>query len=116
MDFELVLATVAVSALILMTVLWMVFLFYSVRRIEKGIVSENKPRPWQWDPMGWRAFFYAWTVALPARFFNEVDDRALNTEDVKRYSTKTDRVIALLFMIASHTVLLSVIVAWVAGI
>ncbi len=105
----------AVSALV-MAVFWIVFLFYSVRRIEKGIVAEGKPRPCQWDPMGFRAFFYAWKVSFPLKFLRYVDDGVIDPHDVKRYSNNVDFWLASIFNIASHTMFLMIIVSWVVGL
>lgn len=116
MDGELLIAFIAVTALIISTVSWVVFLFYSVRRIEKGIVAEGKPRPCQWDPMGFRAFFYAWKVSFPVSFLRYFDDGLINVSDVKRYANKADFWIASVLNVFSHLMLLMIIVSWALGI
>ncbi|WP_341938583.1 hypothetical protein [Marinimicrobium sp. C2-29] len=116
MDHELLIAFVAVTALIISSISWVAFLFYSVRRIEKGIVAEGKPRPCQWDPMGFRAFFYAWKVSFPLKFLRYVDDGVIDPHDVKRYSNGADFWLASIFNVASHTFLLMVLVSWVFGL
>lgn len=81
---------------------WVVFGRLSMAKIEKAIMAEGKPRPCPWDGTGGRLVWYAYTVALPASFFNEVDDRQLKTADVKRYTTKADRIRAWIFMVSGH--------------
>jgi hypothetical protein len=116
MDFELWVAFIFVISLVVTVTFWLVFGFLSMRKIEKGIVSEGKPRPCQWDPIWGRAIFYAWSVSLPARFFSTVEDRILNTADVKRYANTTDKVLAWILMISSHTMLGCGIISWIVGI
>ena len=103
MDFESVYALVAVLCLIIMMISWVIFGFFSMRRIEKSIMAEGKPRPCSWDGIGGRVIWYAYTVSLPAYFFNELDDRQLNTADVKRYTTRADRIRAWVLMVSGHS-------------
>ena len=56
--------------------------------------------------IGGRVVWYAYTVALPASFFNEIHDLQLNTADVKRYTTRADRIRAWTFMVSVHTMML----------
>lgn len=91
-----------VLLLVTMMVSWVIFGRLSMARIEKSIMAEGKPRPCPWDGVGGRLVWYAYTVALPAHFFNELDDRQLNTADVKRYTTRADRIRAWVFMVSGH--------------
>lgn len=97
-------------------IIWPVFLFYSIRRIEKGIVAEGKLRPCLWDPIGGRAFFYTWTVTFPTRFFSQLDDHLLNTADVRRYTKPQDRVIGAILFFTSHTFILNLLIGMAFGV
>ena len=105
MDYEFLYALVWIISLIIMMFSWVVFGRLSMARIEKSIMAEGKPRPCSWDGVGGRIIWYAYTVALPARFFNKLDDRQLNTADVKRYTTRADRIRAWVLMISGHTMM-----------
>lgn len=104
------------SSLIGVAILWPIFFFYSVLRIEKGIKQEGKPRPCRWDGIGGRAFWYCWTLALPANFFNEVDDILLDTNDLKRYANQADCVLAWGLLVCSLVFLICVLLDWIFGI
>ncbi|WP_111643177.1 hypothetical protein [Marinimicrobium alkaliphilum] len=93
----------AVSAfsLLLALVMWPTFHFCSVRRIEKALSAEGRLIAHRWDPMGYRAFLYSWPIALPRCFFKEIDDRIVNTDDVKRHARVIDRVLGTLFFAGS---------------
>jgi hypothetical protein len=112
MDWHLLYDFMAGFSLLFTGIFWIVFGFFSMRKIERGIVSEGKPRPCQWDPVWGRAIFYAWSVSLPNSFFSTVEDRILNTADVKRYANTTDKILAWMLMISSHTMLGCIIVGW----
>ena len=95
---------------------WVIFGRLSMARIEKSIMAEGKPRPCSWDGVGGRVIWYAYTVALPASWFNELDDRQLNTADVKRYTTKADRIRAWALMVPIHGLVLLVAIATIFDI
>lgn len=111
-SFEFWLSAAAVTALLIMVPAWATFLVVSVWRIEKHIKAEGKTRPCLWDGIGGRAFWYCWTVALPASFFNERDDLLLNTADVKRYVRSVDRYLAWVLLVSSLIMLLCVLFDW----
>lgn len=101
-------AMVGVTALVLSAFLWIVFFFYSVRRIEKRIVLEGKPRPCQWDPIAWRAFLYGMILTWPKKWTE--NNQILNASDVTKYANRKDGVIAWLFIFSSYLMLLMVII------
>ncbi|MFL1482732.1 hypothetical protein [Marinobacter sp. LN3S78] len=111
MNVELAFAFTFVILLTISMVSWLVFGRLSMARIEKAIISEGKPRPCPWDGVGGRVIWYAYTVALPAAWFNELDNRQLNTADVKRYTTRSDQCRAWVLMVAAHGTVLLVFVA-----
>ncbi len=111
MNVELVFAFTFVILLSVSMVSWLLFGRLSMARIEKAIMSEGKPRPCPWDGVGGRVIWYAYTVALPSSWFNELDDRQLNTADVKRYTTKPDQYRAWTLMVAVHGMVLLVFIA-----
>ncbi|SFR47797.1 hypothetical protein SAMN05216203_0661 [Marinobacter daqiaonensis] len=74
-------------------------------------VAEGKPRPCPWDGVGGRLVWYAYAVALPEFFFNDMNNRQLMTSDVKKYTTSADRLRAWAFMIAGHGFVLLVFTA-----
>lgn len=102
MDAELIFAFIFAGCLLTAMVSWLVFGRLSMAKIEKSIMAEGKPRPCPWDGVGGRLVWYAYAVALPESFFNDIDNRQLKTSDVKRYTTKADRLRAWVFMIAGH--------------
>ena len=106
MNIDLVFAHTFVVLLMVTISSWLVFRVLTMSKIEKSIMSEGKPRPCSWDGMGARVAWYAYTVALPASFFNEIDNRQLNTADVKRYTTRADRIRAWALMVPSHAMVL----------
>lgn len=118
MPFDWLLLYDSAFGLLLLTnmVSWVVFGRLSMARIEKCIMAEGKPRPCPWDGVGGRVVWYAYTAALPASFFNDLDDRQLNTADVKRYTTKADRIRAWVFMVSGHGFVLLVIIATIFDI
>lgn len=103
-------------SMLIMIVTWPIFLFYSVRRIEKGIVSEGKLRPCLWDPIGGRIFFYTWTLTFPNSNFSEMEERLLCTADVMRYAKPQDRVLGLILFISTHTAILTALIGMAFGI
>ena len=115
-DWFLIYDIVGASSLILMAIFWIVFLFYSVRRIERGIVSEGKRRPCQWDPIGLRAFFYASKVAFPLKLLRYLDDGLFDPQDVKRHSSDVDFWLASILVVAWYTVGLVILLSWIIGL
>lgn len=103
-------------ALLITMLVWPVFLFYSVRRIEKGIVSEGKMRPCLWDPIGGRVFFYTWTLTFPKSNFSEMEERLLCTADVMRYAKPQDRMLGFILFISSHTAILTALIGMAFGV
>ena len=116
MGIDLSFALVFVAALTTATITWFVFLVSSVWRMEKRIMEEGKARPCLWDGLGGRAFWYSWTIALPARVFNSEDDSFLNTADVKRYTTLWDYVLAWVLMVSSYTMVGIGVISLIFGI
>lgn len=111
MDVELIFAFAFAGCLLTVMISWLVFGRLSMARIENSIMAEGKPRPCPWDGVGGRLVWYAYAVALPESFFNDMDNRQLNTSDVKRYATSADRFRAWVFMIAGHAFVLLVFIA-----
>lgn len=103
-------------ALLIIIVMWPTFLFYSVRRIEKGIVAEGKPRPCLWDPMGGRVFFYAWTLTFPRSNYSELEESLLCTADVLRYAKPQDRLLGVILFISTHTAILIALIGMAFGV
>jgi len=116
LDSTLAISWVGVVAALVMAVFWIIFLFYSVRRIERGIVSEGKQRPCQWDPMGLRAFFYASKVAFPLKVLKYLDDGLIEPQDVKRYSSNVDFWLASILVVAWYTLGIVILVSWIFGL
>ncbi|MFC4257639.1 hypothetical protein ACFOZ5_01195 [Marinobacter lacisalsi] len=116
MTFDLAFAFIGVTFLIVTMLSWLVFGRLSMARIERAIMAEGKPRPCPWDGVGGRLVWYAYAVALPESFFNDIDNRQLKTSDVKRYSTRADYYRAWVFMIAGHGFVLLVAIATIFGI
>lgn len=116
LDWLLVYDILAASSLILTLILWAVFFWYTVRRIEKKILESGERRPYQWDPIGGRAFFYSWTVSLPVSILKKVDDHQLNIEAVKGCLNRLDRVFGTSFMVASHILLAMLVIGVVFGL
>lgn len=81
---------------------WVIFGRLSMSRIEESIMAEGKPRPCSWDGVGARIIWYAYTVSLPASWFNDIDDRQLSASDIKRYTTRADRIRGWALMIPVH--------------
>lgn len=103
-------------SLIITAGLWPIFLFYSVRRIEKGIVSEGKLRPCLWDPIGGRVFFYTWTLTFPNSNFSEMEERLLCTADVMRYAKPQDRVLGMILFTSTHAAIITALIGMAFGI
>lgn len=93
--------------------MWILSVPTTMRKIDKSIVAKGKPRPCQWDPMFIRALLYAWPVALPAKFFKDLDDRIVNTADVKEAINAFDRIVSSLLLIASFTLVICLLIDWV---
>lgn len=104
------------SALFSLTVLWPVFVIVSMLKIEKKIVSSGKPRPCQWDPIWGRAFFYAWTLALPTKNYSELENKLLDPKDVLPYANILDRFLAFFLFISVWIFVLTAIVGWALSI
>ncbi|MFN3984934.1 MAG: hypothetical protein ACK4KV_05570 [Rhodocyclaceae bacterium] len=92
-EFEHLYSALFVGVLIVGWMAWFVFSFFSMRRIERSILGEGKPRPFAWDGVGMRVFGYALRVALPAhRFQNPIEAWDGNILDIKQHATAADRV------------------------
>lgn len=86
-------ALVFFGTLLLGWIAWFVFSIFSMRRIERAILAEGKPRPFAWDGVGMRVFGYALRVALPAhRFQNPIEAWDGDILDINRHATAADRV------------------------
>lgn len=115
-DWLLAYDIVAASCLILTVILWALFFWSTVKKVERKIIESGGRRPYSWDPIGGRAFFYSWTVSLPVSLLKKVDDQQLNIEAVKSYLNRWDRIIGTLFMIVSHTLLVMIIIGVAFGL
>lgn len=116
-EFERLYAELFVGVLIISWVAWFVFSFFSMRRIERSIMGEGKPRPFAWDGIGVRVFGYALRVALPAKYFQSAVERGDgDVLDVKKYATRGDRIRAWALIILMHTMVLMVLVGIALGL
>ncbi len=56
-----------VGSLIIMIIFWILFGIITMRKIDKAVVAEGKPRPCQWDPFWGRAFFMRGQCPCPLK-------------------------------------------------
>lgn len=86
---------------------WILFGRISMARIERLLKDKGISRPCPWDGPGARIVWYAWAIALPVGRFNRLDDPLINVPLVKRYSNRSDRVIARLMVLSTAAFLVA---------
>lgn len=74
---------------------WLLFGRLTMARIEKSIQADGEPRPCPWDGPGARIIWYAWAIAVPMGRFNPADDPLIDVPLVRKYSTRSDKVLAI---------------------
>ena len=80
-------------------IFWFVFSLFSMRRIERSIMAEGKPRPFAWDGIGIRVVGYAIRLVLPEGLFRtRLEMYDVDIDDVKKYANRNDYVRAAIFM------------------
>ena len=78
---------------------WFVFSLFSMRRIERSIMAEGKPRPFAWDGIGIRVVGYAIRLVFPESIFRtRLEMYDVDIDDVKKYANRNDYVRAAIFM------------------
>ncbi|WP_439134484.1 hypothetical protein [Pseudomaricurvus sp.] len=105
-----------VGSLLITIVFWILFAVFTMRKIDRTIVSEGKPRPCQWDPMWGRAILYAWPAVLPEKLFSSAENRIIDTNDVKRIVNYFDKTLAWGLLISGYTLVVSIIIGWIFSI
>ena len=113
MDIELALALIAVAAIVIGTVSWLLFLIFSVWRIERVIVGSGRSRPCLWDGVGMRTVWYGWIIVFNTEAFSALERSMLDPEMILPHLRVWDKVLGWLFMVSLHTVLVCVVIDWV---
>lgn len=103
-------------SLLLSIILWTVFGFVTMRKLDKAIVAEGKRRPCQWDPMWCRAILYTWPIVFSGDSFSELENRIIDTQDVKKNINALDKFLGWSFFLSIWTMTLCAIIGWLFGL
>lgn len=87
--------------LISTAILLLIIAQFTMRRIEKQIKNEGRDMQRPLDFGGRKIVTYAYAVALPEHPALRIE-RLIDIRLVRRYANKVDRVIGVLFILASH--------------
>ena len=92
-------------------IFWFVFSLFSMRRIERSIMAEGKPRPFAWDGIGIRVVGYAIRLVFPESIFRtRLEMYDVDIDDVKKYATRGDRIRAWALVLTLYPLIGLVIV------
>lgn len=95
-----------------MALSWLIFGISTMRKLDKAIVAEGTPRPCQWDPMWWRAHLYVWPIIFSGESFSELENRIIDTQDVKKNINTFDKILAWILFLSNWTMLAGLLVGW----
>lgn len=117
MEPEIIFYIVVFLILGLAVIIWFIFGFVSMRRIEKAIMAEGLPRPCYWDGAWFRIILYAGALTIPTIMFDERDEQPgkVNPQLVNKYGRAYDRVLAWIFLGSVIGVTLSGIIMMALG-
>jgi hypothetical protein len=104
--------TFMITALV-MCFSWLIFGRLVMARIEKKITQAGEPRPCPWDGPGARIMWYAWALGFPIGRLNRLDDPLIDVALVRRYSSRRDRIIAIIMLSTTWALVALVVIATV---
>ncbi|GAB3108180.1 hypothetical protein G8770_23700 [Aestuariicella hydrocarbonica] len=100
-------------SLIIMSIAWLIFGITTMRKLDKAIVEEGKPRPCQWDPMWWRAHLYTWPIIFSGKSFSELENRIIDTQDVKKNINTYDKVLSWILFLSNCIMINCLLIGWI---
>ncbi|PAU80717.1 hypothetical protein CK501_09915 [Halovibrio salipaludis] len=115
MTGELWLSLVAVASMMLGALSWLLFLIFSVWRIEEAITSSGQPRPCRWDGVGMRTVWYGWIIVFNTNTFSALERSMLEPNEILPRFKVWDKVLGWVFMLSLHTMLACLIADMVIG-
>ncbi|MGI1677782.1 MAG: hypothetical protein K6L75_03550 [Cellvibrionaceae bacterium] len=71
-----------------------------MRKIDKAVVAEGKPRPCQWDPICGRAILYTWPIVFSGESFSDIENQIVDTQIVKKNIKLLDKVLAWVLFVS----------------
>jgi hypothetical protein len=83
----------------------------TMRRIEKQVKKDNLQAQRSLDFGGSRVVTYAYAIVLPEHLALRIE-RLIDVRLVRHYANKADKVIGMLFIIASHLWILSILLCF----
>ncbi len=89
-----------VGSLIIMVIFWILFGIITMRKIDKAVVAEGKPRPCQWDPICGRAILYTWPIVFSGESFSDIENQIVDTQIVKKNIKLLDKVLAWVLFVS----------------
>ncbi|MEJ2755230.1 MAG: hypothetical protein P8104_05190 [Gammaproteobacteria bacterium] len=95
-----------------MAISWISFARISMTAIEKRMAADGFPRPCLWDGVGARAFWIATAIAMPIK---PEWDPTIDVATVRRYATRFDCRLGLVFTIAGFSFLGVILIGVVLG-
>lgn len=99
---------------ILTAVAWITFAQFTMRPIEKKMISDALSNNFAWDGVGARISFYAFAIVLPKKIAIRLN-RLMDVETIRRYSNKLDWFRGLFFLVSINTWLVVIVVGVVLG-
>lgn len=88
---------------------WLCFARLSMARIEREMKRDGLSRCSPWDGVGYRVLWYLWAIVLPVGDWNRADDPLIDVPTVRRYATRFDRILGMIFFVSGHTYIIVVV-------
>ncbi|WP_404362306.1 hypothetical protein [Marinobacter sp.] len=96
---------------------WIAFARLSMARIEREMNKDGLTRPSSWDGLGLRVLWYLYAIVLPVGDWNRADDPLIDVPAVRRYATRFDRILGVVFFVSGNAfVLIAAVGGWLLGL
>jgi hypothetical protein len=82
---------------------WLCFARLTMARIEREMKRDGLSRSSSWDGVGLRVLWYLYAIVLPVGDWNRADDPMIDVPTVRRYATRFDRILGMIFFVAGNT-------------
>ena len=90
---------------------WLCFARLSMARIEREMKRDGLPRSSRWDGVGLRVLWYLYAIVLPVGDWNRADDPMIDVLTVRRYATRFDWILGMIFFVSGNSWVILVVFA-----